>query len=96
MARLADLIKEIQYDSNWEIWADAPFIPQSEARYSQRLFKNGGPQDGKEFFATGETCGDFLSLWESEGGTVTDEELEIFIAEVATTLEEYKEDQQGN
>ena len=93
MARLADLIRKIQYDSSWEIWAEVPFTADSEARYGQRHFQNGGPPDGKEFFATGETCGDFLAenQYQEEDGTVPDEDLEIFISEVATTLEEYKE-----
>ena len=94
MARLADLIKKIQYDSKWEIWADVPFTADSEARYGQGCFESGGLLDDKEFFATGETCGDFLAEYQDEDGTVPDGELEDFIAEVAATLEEYKEDQQ--
>ena len=58
---LAELIQKIGYDDSWGIWADAPFTPESEARYGQRQFENGGLLDAKEFFASGTRCGDFLT-----------------------------------
>ena len=57
---LIDAISKIQYDSNWGIWADTPFIPDSEARYGQRQFEQGGVLDGKSFFADGVQVGDYV------------------------------------
>lgn len=61
MAKLSTLIQEIQYDDSWGIWADAPFTPESDARYGQSQFKNGGLLDKKTYFATGTRCQDFLA-----------------------------------
>ena len=63
MNRLADLIIKIQYDSSWGIWASTPFTPDSDARYGQRQFENGGLLDGKEFFADGMVIGDWFNAW---------------------------------
>lgn len=60
---LLEAITQIQYDGGWGIWADAPFTPHSDARYGQCQFENGGLLDGKEFFADGEECGDYLASW---------------------------------
>jgi len=79
---LAQLVKNIQYDDDWEIWADVPFTPESEARYGQRQFENGGVLDEKTFFATGTRCGDFIAEWCEGDEDVEDEAVNQFIDEV--------------
>lgn len=64
MATLKELASNISYDSSWGIWAelvDGKFTAESEARYGQRLFENGGVLDEFEFLADGETIGDSIS-----------------------------------
>ena len=61
MNTLRELVAKIQYDSSWGIWAATLFTPDSEARYGQRQFENGGVLDDKEFFADGVQIGDFLA-----------------------------------
>lgn len=56
MATLKELASNISYDSSWAIWAeliDGKFTADSQARYGQRQFENGGILDGFEFFADG-------------------------------------------
>ena len=56
MAILKELASNISYDSSWGIWAeliDGKFAADSQARYGQRQFENGGVLDGFEFFADG-------------------------------------------
>jgi hypothetical protein len=56
MATLQELASNISYDSSWGIWAkliDGKFTADSQARYGQRQFENGGVLDGFEFFADG-------------------------------------------
>lgn len=56
MATLKELANNISYDSSWGIWAgliDGKFTADSDARYGQRQFQNGGVLDGFEFFADG-------------------------------------------
>lgn len=57
---LTEAITRIQYDSSWAIWADTPFTPDSEARYGQRQFEQGGVLDSKSFFADGIQVGDYI------------------------------------
>ena len=66
MAFLKDLAGSIQYDSSWGIWAElinGEFTPESQARYGQNQFENGGILDGFEFFADGQKIGDHYSDW---------------------------------
>ena len=56
MATLKELASNISYDSSWGIWAeliDGKFTADSQARYGQRQFENGGVLDGFEFVADG-------------------------------------------
>ena len=56
MATLKDLVTAISYDSSWGIWAeliDGKFIADSQGRYGQSQFENGGLLDGFEFFSNG-------------------------------------------
>ena len=69
MATLKDLASRIQYDSSWGIWAeliDGKFTPESQARYGQSQFENGGILDGFAFFAHGEKIGDHQTNWAGE------------------------------
>lgn len=58
---LSELIQKIGYDDSWGIWAEAPFVPTSAARYGQCQFENGGVRDNLVFFATGTRCGDYIA-----------------------------------
>ena len=64
---LADEIEKIvrggNYVSDWGIWADAPFSPESEARQGQDQFENGGVLDEKSFFASNEQIIDAAHDW---------------------------------
>lgn len=55
---LREAILSISYDRSWAIYADSPFQPESEARFGQRIFKNGGILDEKKFFCDGELAND--------------------------------------
>jgi hypothetical protein len=61
---LAEAAAVIQYDSNWGIWASlddyGKFAADSQARYGQRCFENGGMIDEFRYFANGETIQNFL------------------------------------
>lgn len=56
MATLAEMIERVivagNYEDDWGIWASHPHTLQSEARWGQTQFKNGGVLDEMEFFAT--------------------------------------------
>lgn len=64
---LAAAAAAIQYDSNWGVWAslneEGKFAADSDARYGQICFDNGGMLDDFRYFAGGETIQDFLSEW---------------------------------
>ena len=60
---LQTAIVKIGYDSSWGIWAEIPFKPDSEARFGQGIFENGGLLDDKQFFADGEACGEFVGSY---------------------------------
>lgn len=67
--RLIDALLEIQYDSNWGIWAeliDGKLEPYSEARFGQKVFENGGLLDDWVFVCNGETAGDHIDEWDTE------------------------------
>jgi hypothetical protein len=69
MATLKELVGAIQYDSSWGIWAatvGGKFTPESEARYGQCQFENGGLLDEFEFFADGVQIGDHATDWAGE------------------------------
>lgn len=69
MATLKDLASNIQYDSSWGVWAeliDGKFTPESQARYGQCQFENGGVLDEFEFVANGEKIGDRHTDWAGE------------------------------
>ena len=59
--KLREAILKISYDDSWGIWAEAPFTPDSEARFGQAIFENGGLLDDKAFFADGAQCGEFVA-----------------------------------
>lgn len=66
MATLKDCIGSIQYDSSWGIWAeliDGKFSPDSQARYGQMIFENGGLLDEFQYFANGVQIGDSYTEW---------------------------------
>ena len=65
---LTEAIDEISYSRQWGIWASlesGKFSPDSEARYGQTCFENGGMLDEYHFFGNGESIQDFL--YESGG-----------------------------
>jgi hypothetical protein len=65
--KLIEALLQIQYDSNWGIWAepdeDGKFTEDAEARYGQRIFENGGLLDEKVYVCNGENIGDWLTEW---------------------------------
>ena len=64
---LEQAIENISYSNQWGIWASlnevGKFSPDSEARYGQACFENGGMLDAYVFFGNGEQIRDFLSEW---------------------------------
>ena len=76
---LKKAIEKIDYNSNWVIYAEFPFVAGSEARYGQLHFENGGLLDDKKPFANGVEIQDYLSSQiDSELGE-EDYQLEIAI-----------------
>lgn len=89
---LREAILKIGYDNSWGIWAEIPFAPNSEARFGQGIFENGGLLDDKAFFADGERCGDFVSDY-LDGESVEDwgdEAAREMIAEYEATREQFQ------
>ena len=89
MSTLNDLAASIQYDSSWGIWAkliDGKFSPESQARYGQRQFENGGLLDEFEFFADGEKIGDSIAEYCDGDDDYTDEAIAELIDSVNTSL----------
>ena len=86
MNTLSEFIQHIGYDSSWGIWATPPFTPDSEARYGQCQFENGGVLDEKVFAVEGERCGDFMAEYcpENEDGNLinTEEGARALIEEI--------------
>ena len=63
---LIEAIENISYSRQWGIWAsleEGRFTEDSEARYGQKCFENGGMLDEFVFFGNGESINDFLSEW---------------------------------
>lgn len=64
---LFQAIERISYSQQWGIWAsldeEGKFSPDSEARYGQKCFENGGMIDNLHFFGNGENIQEFLSEW---------------------------------
>lgn len=58
---LKDAILNIRYDSNWGVWAEFPFTPESKARYGRFQFVNGGINDDMRCFHDGESIGNYIS-----------------------------------
>ena len=86
---LKDLAASIQYDSSWGIWAElinGKFTPDSEARYGQRQFENGGLLDEFEFFADGEKIGDSISEYCDGDDDFTEEAISELIDSVNESL----------
>ena len=59
--KLLDAVMDIQGGEDWGIWAEFPFTPESEARYGQRQFENGGLRDDKVYFSNGLFVNQYLS-----------------------------------
>lgn len=80
----------LNYDSSWAVYAekiDGVFQGDSEARFGQTQFENGGLIDGCEFFATNAQIIDSIYLWaEGDPGSVT-EGAEQMIEEVNDSME---------
>ena len=89
---LQEAITKIGYDDNWGIWACAPFTANSEARFGQVQFENGGLLDDKAFFADGMACGDFVGEY-CDGEDIDelgDEAALEMIAEYEATREQFE------
>lgn len=87
---LSEAIEGIQYDSSWGIWADVPFTPDSEARYGQRQFENGGVLDDMVFFADGMEVGNYVLRYvEGDNEMFSDTDWIIEAAELM--VEEWEE-----
>lgn len=91
--KLIEAIQRIQYDDNWTIWAEVPFTPDSEARYGQRQFEQGGVIDDKEVFASGTRCRDFIAAWNASDEENEEEDVAYFEREAAERLIEEVEEE---
>ena len=64
---LEQAIEKITYSGQCGIWASlndsGKFSPDSDARYGQPCFENGGMLDEFLFFGNGESIHDFLAEW---------------------------------
>lgn len=63
---LTKALLKIQYDASWGIWAElvnGKFTEDSEWRYGQVLFENGGLLDSKVFLCNGEQIGNWLTSY---------------------------------
>lgn len=73
---LEEALQNIQYDSSWGIWAELNekgyFDLESEARYGQRIFENGGVLDDKVYVCNGQWPSDLRVIWCN--GCIEDEE----------------------
>jgi hypothetical protein len=72
---LITALETIGYDSGWGIWAeliDGQLKPESEARYGQAIFENGGLLDDFVFVCSGEKAGDHISEWQDDDGDLID------------------------
>jgi hypothetical protein len=79
---LEQALTAIQYDTSWGIWAeliDGELTGESEARYGQRIFDNGGLMDDKVFVCHGQVAGDHLAEWRDEDGDLVYGWLEEFL-----------------
>ena len=89
MATLKELASNISYDSSWGIWAElveGKFTADSQARYGQRQFENGGLLDEFEFFADGEKIGDSISEYCDGDDDFQDEAISELIDSVNESL----------
>lgn len=79
----------LNYDSSWAVYAekiDGVFQEDSEARFGQIQFENGGLLDGCEFFATNAQIIDSIEAWaEGDPGSVV-EGAEQMIEEVNESI----------
>lgn len=69
--QLINAIPSISYDSNWGVWAeliDGELKAESEARFGQKCFENGGVADGYVFVCNGEIAGDHVAQWVDDDG----------------------------
>ena len=88
---LADALNRIKYDPSWAIYAEYPLTPESDCRYGQTQFENGGLLDDKEFIINGESANDRISNQiDPEDG---DEDYQREIA-IETLIDELNEEQQ--
>lgn len=91
MATLKDLASSISYDSSWGIWAElinGKFAAESQARYGQRQFENGGLLDGFEFFADGEKIGDSIAEYCDGDDDFKDEAVSELINSINDSLDD--------
>jgi hypothetical protein len=87
---LIDKILNIQYDASWGIWAelvDGKLVPESRARYGQRVFENGGMLDDFVFVCDGEDAGDHLAAWRDDNDELIDGWIDEFIDPINVALE---------
>ena len=56
--KLVDALQSISYDASWGIYAKYPISADSECRYGQTQFENGGLLDDKKFIIDGESATD--------------------------------------
>lgn len=83
---LKDALKNIQYDSSWGIWAEkinGLFTLESQSRYGQLIFENGGLLDDWEYVCSGEFPHDWATSW-ADGGDSSESfnDIEILIDEL--------------
>ena len=61
---LKDAITRINYDQSIGIYATAPFSSNSDCRYGDRQFENGGLLDAKVFAINGEQANERISAFD--------------------------------
>ena len=89
--KLRTLIQEIR-DNTWEIWAEAPFEADSDARYQRvqpgarygqaQFDEQGRLLDAKEFFARGRRCGNHIAEYCNGNEFYADEAARALIGEI--------------
>jgi len=83
--KLKDLHSKIAYDPQWGVWAEkinGEFNLESNCRFGQLMFENGGRLDGMEFLATNERIVDAISGWADGNEELEGEGLTQFIDEM--------------
>lgn len=84
--QLSQALQTVNYDSSWGIWAQkigGLFTTESESRFGQVCFENGGSIDDMDFVCDGERPHDWDNSW-NEGSIDVDSfaDIDVLIDEL--------------